>query len=160
MYYTQRHRIHSHESSRWSRTTPGQGNIFALTCSKNSHDAEAVSCAENTLRIESGTDTIPVSKWFIPDPVATSSSIVVYRFQASGFPPPSYQLRVHVIFTALVARMHFWFWHIATLVLVFASASRILWSICLCTGQDSMSNRVPCNTSFWDRICAVRAFRH
>ena len=43
----------------------------------------------------------------VPDPVVTNSCTVVYRFQASS--PPSYQQRVHVIFTALVARMHFWF---------------------------------------------------
>ena len=61
---------------------------------------------------------------------------------STGFPPPSYQPRLHVICADLVARRHFQLWHITTLISEFASASRILWSIDLRTGQDSMSNRV------------------
>ena len=66
------------------------------------------------------------------------------RSQVQGilFPLPSYQLRLHIMCTNQVARRHFWFGHVTTIVSVFASTSRILWSIDLRIGHDSMSNRM------------------
>ena len=88
--------------------------------------------------------TLPASNCFVQDPVVTNSPIVV-----SGSNHRVHHRRTsyvsHVIFTALVVRMHFWLWHITTLVLVLASASKTLWSICPNIDQ------IPCLTE-WSSI--------
>ena len=133
VYYIERHRIDKHESSRWSGKTTGQGSSIALTCSPHSLDAERVACTENTFLFQKQTR---MEQTHCQGPTGSTRSSRHEQFHRSVkvpsivFPPPSYQQRLHVIFTALVARLHFWFWHITTRVLVFASASRILWSIC------------------------------
>ena len=82
-----------------------------------------------------------MSNCFVQDPVVANSSIVVSGSN-NVRPPPSHHLRFHVIFTALVAHMHFWFWHITTIVLVLPSASEALWSTCPSIGLGSRSDRV------------------
>ena len=145
VYYIERHRIDKHESSRWSGKTTRQGSSIALTCSPQSLDAERVVCTENTFLFQKKREW---NRHTARALLVRTRSTRHEQFHRSVkvpsivFPPPSSQQRLHVIFTALVARMHFWFWHITTRVLVFASASRILWSICPCIGQKFMSKRV------------------
>ena len=136
MYYIQT------SSSQRSRKTEGEGNSSALTCRKNSLDAEPVSCTENFLFLKknNATYTLPGSNCFVPYPVVTNSSIVVSssRHRASTTIVPATTPR-HLHSSGC---SHFWFWHITTLILVLASASKILWSVCLSISQDSMSDCV------------------
>ena len=126
--------LQSTSSSRWSRKTLGQGYRIALTGPKHPLDAELVSCTQNRFkatRVEQTHCQGPTCSCQIH----SNSSIVVYRFQASCF---HHRRTNHVSMSS----SQLWVRHITLLVLVLASASRILWSICLCIGQDSMSNRV------------------
>ena len=115
MYHIQRHRIDSHESSRWSRKTPGHGHGITLTCPTR----------VQLLRTRSSR-----CKKF-------HRSV---RFQESCFRRhrTSYVSASSVQLWLLACASGFGH----TLVLVLASTSGILSSIDLCIGQDSMSNRV------------------
>ena len=107
-------------SGRRSRKTQGQGDSIALTCANNpleEHSARVQLFRARSSRREQFHRCV--------------------RFQPSCAPPPSHQLRLHVIFTALVARRHFWFWHIKTLC-----------SICPGIGQAMCAR-------FVDDVCVV-----